>query len=144
MAGENGAGAVELLEQHDANELMRPSRRAKGQDVPGPSAQALRNAVGPADQETQGGAVLLAAFFQQRGQPRTVDILAGLIENNNHGAIRENVGDRNRFFGAASLRLARPARADFNNFDLAQPERTAERFGALAIGRGEFAFGSLL
>src|ERR1700720_418773 len=143
VAGENRSGAIELLEQHDADELMRPGRRAKGQDVPGAPAQALRNAVGPADHKTQGGAVLLPAFFEQCGQSWAVDILAGGIENNNHGAIGEDVGDCNRFFRTASLRLARAALADFNALDLAQPERAAERFGAFAIGRAEFPLGSL-
>ena len=30
MAGQDGDGAVELLEQHDAHELMRPRRGAEG------------------------------------------------------------------------------------------------------------------
>src|SRR5262249_26053924 len=30
VPGENGGGAVELLQEHDANKLMRPGRRTEG------------------------------------------------------------------------------------------------------------------
>ena len=42
MAGENSAGAVELLQQHDAHELVRPGQGAEGErkiEIPLPSDQ---------------------------------------------------------------------------------------------------------
>ena len=57
---------------------------------------------------------------------------------------RNDVGDRDRFFGAPPLGILRAALADFDDFDVAKTEGAADRFGALAIGRGELAFGALL
>src|SRR4029077_128935 len=38
MAGENSCGAIKLFQQHDADELMWPSRQTKGKNVLGASA----------------------------------------------------------------------------------------------------------
>src|SRR5689334_25291542 len=87
MTGENRAGAIELLEQHDAHELMRPSCGTKRQNPAGAAAQTLRDTVSAADDEAHRAPVLLTAFLQQRGQSAAVDILAGFVENNQDRAI---------------------------------------------------------
>jgi hypothetical protein len=38
VAGEDRPGAIKLFQQHDADELMGPSRRTKGQNVLGAAA----------------------------------------------------------------------------------------------------------
>ena len=49
MAGQNGGGAIELLCQHDAHQLMRPCKRPEGQHERGVFAQARIVTIGTAD-----------------------------------------------------------------------------------------------
>ena len=69
---------------------------------------------------------------------------AALVENDDDGPFGNDIGDRDRFFGAPPLGILRAAFANFDDFDVTQAEAASDRFGALAIGRGEFALGSLL
>ena len=81
MAGENCAGAVKLLEQHDPHQLMRPGRLAEGEPDLGALDQAWRQAVGAADDEAHRRAVLGTPLAQQAGKRRAVEAFAALIEN---------------------------------------------------------------
>ena len=89
MPGEDGAGAIKLLQQHDADELMRPGGRAEGEPELGALDQAWRQAVGAADDEARPRPVFRAPFAQQRRQRRAVEILAALVENDDDRVRRE-------------------------------------------------------
>ena len=52
MAGQNGRGAVNLFQKHDANHLMRPSRSAKRHSQFALALQIGRKSVRAADDET--------------------------------------------------------------------------------------------
>lgn len=143
VAGENCAGPVELFQEHDTNELVRPSRRAEGEHAGGAGVQGLGKAVGAADNEAGRRTVLLAPLPQESGEPGAVEILSSLVENGDDGLFGDDVGDRDRFLGTAPLGFARAALADFDDFDFAKAERPSDSRRAFAIGSGEFAFRAL-
>jgi len=144
MPGENGAGAIELFQQHDAHELMRPSGGSEREPELGACGQARRESVGTADDKAHGRTVFRAPFAQQRRQHRAIEALTALVENDDNRAVGNDIGERDRFLDAATLGILGATFAYLDDFDVAQAERTAGRFRALAIQGGELAFGSLL
>jgi len=143
MAGNNGGGPVNLLNEHDPRQLVRPSRPAEGQLELGPSNQARCKAVGTTKDETDRRAVLGPPFLQQAGQRRAFEIFASPIKHDDDSALRDDVGDRDRFLDPPPFGVLCPALANFDHFDGPQTERTAGRFGALTIRRGELSLGTL-
>jgi len=144
VTGQNGGGAVELLEQHDAHQLMRPSGLAEREFQVGALAQAVGKPIGGTDHKSDRGTVFGAPFAQQRGERRAVEIIAALIEQDEFGVLRNNVGDGDGFLDTAAFNVLRPAFSNFDDFDVAQSERSADAFCALAIRLGELPLGSLL
>ena len=127
VAGENGAGPIKLLQQHDADDLMRPSGRPKGKPEFCPLDQIRRQTVGPADDEAHRRAVLCAPLAQQSRKCRAVEILSVLIEDHNNRAFGNHIGERNRFLDPAALGVVRAAFMHFDDFKVAQAERAAGR-----------------
>src|SRR5487761_527262 len=123
---------------------MRPGHSAECELELGAVAQALCQAVGAADDEADGGAVLLAPLAQCCRQCRAVEIVASLVEDDDDRRFGNDIGDRYRFLDAPAFGIVRAALANFDDLDFAQAERAADRFGALAIGSGEVSLRPLL
>lgn len=143
MAGENSAGAVELLQQHDANEVVRPSRRAEGKHAGSASVQGLGEPVGAANDKTRRRMVLRPPLAQHIGEACAVEVVASFIENGDDRLFGNDVCDRNRFLAPAPLRIARATFADFNDLNFAKPEGPSDCRRAFTIGGGELAFCAL-
>ena len=144
VTGENCAGTVKLLKEHDPHELMRPRRLAESQPDFGALDQARRQAVSAADDKACGRPILRPPLAQQAGKRRAVEAFAALVEHDDDRSIGDDIGQRDRFLDAPTLDVLRPAFTDFDDFDAAQAERASGRFGALVIRRGEVPFRSLL
>src|SRR5277367_6254381 len=123
---------------------MRPGRRPEGEIELGAFAQALRKPVGAADDETSRRTVFVAPLLQQGRERRAVEILAPLVEDRDHCAFGNDIGDGDRFLGAPPLDVLGATFANFDDLDFTKPEAAPDRFGAFAVVRGELAFGALL
>ena len=143
MTGENSTGTVKLLEQHDADQLMRPSRAAKGEAELGALDEARRKAIGAADNEAHGRAVLRAPFAQEARKLRTVDVFAALVQNDDDRSGGNDVGERDRLLDTPAFGVLRTAFTNFDDFKVAKAELTSGHFRAFAIRRGELALRSL-
>ena len=143
MAGQDRRGAIDLLKQHHAHQLMRPGRGAEGDLNFGALAQTWRDPIRAADDETSRRTVFRPPIVQQAGETCAVDIVAAFIHERDRRSFRNDVGDGDRFFGAPPFGVLRAALTDFDNLDVAKAKAAAGCLGALAIGRGEFAFGAL-
>ena len=73
MPGQNAGCAIKLFKQHDANELVRPSRGAECEFQFGALAQARCQSVRAADDKTGSRAIFGPPFLQQRGERRTAE-----------------------------------------------------------------------
>src|SRR5580704_9782057 len=144
MAGQDGPGTVNLLQHHDAHELMRPSGRAEGELQFGALAQASRKPIGAADDKACGRPVFLAPFAQYGGECRAVDVISALVEDGDDGVFWNDVGDRDRFLGATALGIIRAALANFDDLDVTQAEIAPDFLRVLEISFGKLAFGALL
>jgi len=144
MPGENRARAIELFEQHDAHELMRPSGGSEREPELGSRGEARRESIGTADDKAHGRTVFRAPFAQQRRQHRTIEALTALVENDDNRPVGNDIGERNRFLDTAALGILGATFAYLDDFDVAQAKRTPGRFRALAIPGSELALGSLL
>ena len=65
MTGERGKGAIELLEKHNASELVRQGQRGKGKMAVRKPSEAIRDAFGGTAEENQ----LAHAAVAQPGEP---------------------------------------------------------------------------
>ncbi len=144
MPSENRGGAIELFEQHDAHELMRPSGGSEREPELGARGEARRESIGTADDKAHGRTVFRAPFAQQRGQHRTIEALTALVENDDNRPVGNNIGEPNRFLDTAALGILGATFAYLDDFDVAQAKRTSGCFRALAIPGSELALGSLL
>jgi len=144
VSREDRARSVHLFEQHDADELVRPRGCAECQPDFSALEQIRSKSVGAANDETNAGAPVGAPLPDQTGERRAVEILAPLVEYGDDGAIRNNIGERNRFFDAAPVAVLRATFANFDDFDLAPTKQTSRRRGAFAVPSGELALRSLL
>lgn len=144
MSGEDGTRPIKLFEQHDTDELVRPSRLAEGEPHFGASAETGGQSVGTADDKTDGGTILTAPLAQRAGKCGAVEAFATLVEQHDHRPIRDDVGEGDRFLDTAALGVLRPAFANFDDLKVAQPKRTARGRGTLAISFGKHALRPLL
>jgi len=109
MPRENARGAVDLFEQHHADQLMRP-----GGGGPNASfwlafvAQRRREPIVAADDEHCRGTTVVAPAAEAIGERRAVEAFAAFVENDGDGFVGNNVGQRDRFFERAACRC--PAR----------------------------------
>src|SRR4029078_3354208 len=143
VPGQDCCGPVDLLEQHHADELVRPGRLGERQPqralLPwfsgGPSA--------PPDQEHCRRPPALPPFAELGRKRAAVETLSAGIEHNHGCVLRNDGGERDRFFDHALAGIAGAAFPDFDDFDVAQTELTASLRGTLAIARTQFGFRAL-
>ena len=76
MTGKYRGGAVDLLEQHDPHQLMRPGRLAEGDPQLGALDQAWSEPVGAADDEAYRRAILRPPLAQEAGERRAIEVFA--------------------------------------------------------------------
>jgi hypothetical protein len=144
MSRQDADGAVDLLEQHHANELVRPSGCAECQPQSRLVAQARGESVVTADDENRSGPAFIAPSRQPRCQSGAVETLAALIEDDNDRPIRDDVRKRDRFFDHALADLLGAALADLDDVGLAEADAPSCLIRALAIALGKFALGAVL
>src|SRR5262245_45012692 len=146
VSRQDGDGSVELLQQHDADELVRPCRRAEGDGEARLVAQRRREAVGGADDEHDGRPVLVAPVLQAGGEGGAAHALAaaGCAGTHRDGALRDEVGDGDRLLEHAPRRVARAALLDLDDIEGVETGLTAGRGGELAITFRKLPFGTLL
>src|SRR5262249_54552635 len=126
VPGENGGRAVELLQEHDANKLMRPGRLTKSNGKACLLTQAGCQPVGSADDEYDRGLVLLPPALQAAGESGAAHAFAASIQDHRDGTIGDDIGDGDRFFEHAPRRVARAALLELHDVDGA-PTRAATR-----------------
>src|SRR5215208_1439306 len=122
MPGQERGGPIDLLQQHDPHQLMRPGGGAEGQPQVGAVAQHTAEAIRPADHEGRRRTAGVAPAPDPLGEFDTVEALAPLVESDADGAFRNDGGKRNRFLDHALFRLARLAFANFDNFNAAESD----------------------
>src|SRR5262245_23825159 len=144
VPGENGGGAVELLQEHDANKLMRPGRRAEGNGKACFLPQAGREPVGSADDEYDRRLVLLPPALQAAGESGAAHAFAAGVQDHRDGTIGDDIGDCDRFFEHAPRRVAGAALLDLDDVDGAQAGAATDLDHALAIALRQFALSALL
>jgi hypothetical protein len=87
-AGENGEGAVELLDEHDAGEFVRKGHGAERKFLLGALAEFLREAVGVAAEEDEFASAAVTEFAEPFGEGVRIEILPGSVEkDDSDGAI---------------------------------------------------------
>jgi hypothetical protein len=84
-AGENGEGAIELLGEHDAGELVRERQCAKRKLLTGTLADSFRKAVGVAAKENEFACAAIAVLGDPLGQSVGIEILSGGVEEDDGG-----------------------------------------------------------
>src|ERR1700685_509342 len=144
MPRKDCAGTVNLFEQHDANELMGPRCGAERQPDFGPLQQTRRKPARAADDKTGACAAVGPPLLDQSSERRTIEVLAPLIECGDNSAIGNDVGERDRFFGASPVAVLRAALPNFDDFDRAPAKRTSRRLRAFGVPSCELALWSLL
>src|SRR5262245_36960359 len=144
MPGEDGDGAVELFQQHDADELVRPCRGAEGDGEARLVAQRRREAVGGADDEDDGRLVLVAPVLQAGGEGGAAHALAARVENHRGGALRDDVGDGDRFLEHPPGGVAGAALLDLDDVEGVETGTATGRGGELAIALRKLPLGTLL
>ena len=106
MSGEDGHGTVELLQQHDPHELVRPGGGAEGDGEISLFPQARCETVGGADDEGDRRRVLGSPTLQAARERSAVHALAALVQDYRDRALRDDVGDGDRFFEHAARGIA--------------------------------------
>jgi hypothetical protein len=119
VARENGAGAVELFEQHDAYQLVRPRGGAESEPDLGAIEEAGRNAISASNDEAHSRTVFGSPLAQQACERRAVEALATLVENNDDCSIGYDIGERDRLLDTPAFGILRAAFANLNDFDVA-------------------------
>src|ERR1043165_5924031 len=92
MPGQDADGAVDLLQQHHANQLMRPGRRAKRKLQAGLVAQRGREPIVAADDEDRGRPAVVAPAAEPAGERRAVEAFAALVEDDGDGPVGDDAG----------------------------------------------------
>src|SRR6516164_8738966 len=85
MPREDGRCAVELLQQHDPHQPVRPRRCAKGKAQLGPSPQTWCQSIGTSDQENCFRNSVIAPSPDSCSEIRARQCLAAHIERDNCG-----------------------------------------------------------
>ena len=80
MSGQKGGRPIDLFQQHDAHQLMRPGGGAEGEPQVGAVADAAAEAVGAADHEDGGGTPGVAPALDAVGEIDAVEAFAALVE----------------------------------------------------------------
>src|ERR1700690_2248010 len=106
-------------------------------------AQGRGQAVGAADQKDRRRPVIAAPFRQLGGEAGAVEVLAVGVEQHDRRALRNDVGERDRFLEHALARVVRAAFPDFDDFNVAQTEIAAGLRRAFAEALGKLGFRTL-
>ena len=80
MAAQDRRGAVELLRQHDAHQLVRPGEGRKAQGQVGARDEIGIEPVGAADDEADAGPAVVAPVDELLGEAVGVDGFATLVQ----------------------------------------------------------------
>jgi len=144
MPRQDGGSTVDLFQQHDPHQLMRPGCPAESHAHLGAFQQAWRKSICSADNEISRHPILRSPLTHEARKRRAVEILAALVQTDNDRTLRKDRGNRNRFLDPASLDILRAALANLDDFDIAKAQCTTRRLGALAVRRGEFPLRTLL
>jgi hypothetical protein len=141
MAGENRHGAINLLGRHDACHLVRPRHRSKSEDEIRRGAEIGIEAIRTADDETQHGNALIAAYSEIGSKLCAREISAGLIEGDAPARTTENRADCFRFVAHALLRAACLSFVDLTMLD-DKSETAAGRCRPIEIALRQIPLGS--
>src|SRR6516164_8667737 len=144
MASQYCCGPVKLLQQHDPHQLVRPGGRAEGQSQFSLIAQGRRQPVGAANHEDHCRPAVTLPLSQPGGESCAMEILALTVERDHDGALRDHVGESDRFFQHALARVVGAAFPYFDDLDIAQAKVTAGLRHALPIAFGKLGFRALL
>src|SRR6185312_4351462 len=87
MAGQNGRGPINLFQEHDANHLMRPGRRAERNAELSLAPQIGRKSVRAADRKNSIGDLVIPPAAKMPGKRRAVEVVAALVERHQDGFI---------------------------------------------------------
>ena len=141
VSGENSARAIDLLEQHHTDKLMRPCCRPECKLEIGTFAQAGRHTVGAADDEARRRPVLRPPFAELGRECRAVEAASALVEDDHDRAFRDNIGDGNRFFDAAALDVLRRAVTDWAkgkafDFNITAPSERSDTVTTILMADG--------
>jgi hypothetical protein len=88
VAGEDGEGAVDLLGEDGAGELVGQGDGAEGEDEVGAGAGGGGPAVGGADGEDEGLGAGVAEAAEVGGEVFAGELLAAAVEQDEDGAVR--------------------------------------------------------
>src|SRR5262245_4677661 len=144
MAGQDGDGAIDLLQEHDPRQLMGPSCGAEGETEIGLLAEVRRHSVGAADEEGRRWPPLIAPALQLLAERRRSEIVAALIERDPGGGVGNELRQRDSLLGLAPLGFAGTAFADLDDFDLGEAHGRSGLGDALAIALRQVAIRPLL
>jgi len=93
MAGQDCDGTVKLLQQHDANQMMRPCRGPERNGKRRLFPQHGRQPIVAADDERNGGSVLGAPSLQPPRQGCAAYALTMLVQDYDGCIVRDDIGD---------------------------------------------------
>ena len=96
--------------------------------------------VGTPDQEHCRRSAILPPFGELGRKRAAVEILSAGIEHHHGGVLRNDVGERDRFFDHALAGIASTAFPDFDDFDITQTKLTAGLRGTLAVALHSIRF----
>src|SRR5262245_55410488 len=144
MPRQERSRAVNLLKQHDPDQLVRPGGGAKSQGEAGLVAQRWGEAIGTADDEGRRRAVLGAPGLQLPSEIRAAQAPTALTENHRDGALGQDVGDGNRFLDHAPRDVVGAALADFDDVDRGKTNRASDLRRTLAVTLSQISFRPLL
>src|SRR5262245_17532223 len=103
MAGQDGDGAIELLQKHDPRQLMGPGGGPEGEAEIGLLAEARRYPARAADEESRRWPPLVAPPLQLLAERRRGEIVAALVEHDPGGRVGNELRQRDSFLGLAPL-----------------------------------------
>ena len=132
LPAQDRRGAVELLRQHDAGELVRQRQRAEGEAQLGPRQELGREARRAADDEGRALRRALLAVAQDLRQPRGVVGAAHAVERDDRPALEVGLQPA----ALALLHLGHGALLEGLLLDLDDLELQGAREPRLVLGRG--------
>src|SRR5262249_38140331 len=144
MAGQDGEGAIELLQEHDPRQLMGPGGSPEGEAKIGLLAEALRHPVGAADEESRRRPALVAPPLQLLAECRRREIVAAFVEHDPGGRVGNELRQSDRLLGLAALGFAGVAFANLDDLDPGEPHDRTNLGDALAIALRQVAVRPLL
>src|SRR5450755_3909625 len=144
VPGQDGGGPVKLLQKHDTNHLMRPSRGPERDSEAFLAAQIGRKSVRAANDENGAGDRLVAPAAKSIRKVLTCDILTVLVKRDKHGFLRDCRRNRRALFREPRRCVTRATLGDLMNLDAAKAKLAADLVATLPVAIGQFSLGALL